>query len=144
MPAEYRIDETRGRLEARYHGTLTPEEFRAFADRVQDDPRVRPHFDHLADFTDVTHFGLDTQAVADEVRRHLAFDAPRSDSPHRIAIAAPDDVAYGMSRMFSARRESERVRLGVFRSRHAAEAWLDAPAGTEPDSIEGSVGGPVG
>ncbi|MEE4380408.1 MAG: hypothetical protein V2J02_00285 [Pseudomonadales bacterium] len=137
MPAEYEIDEARGRLEARYFGVLTPDEFRALADRVQVDPRLRADFDHLADFTDVTHFGLDAQAVADEVRRHLAADAQRADSPHRIAIAAPDDVAYGMSRIFSARRESERVRLGVFRSRPAAEAWLDAPPGTPPDELDG-------
>lgn len=139
MPAEYEIDEAHGRLEARYFGELTPEEFRALADRVQGDPRLRPDFDHLADFTDVTRFGLDAEVVADEVRRHLAVDVQRADSPHRIAIAAPDDVAYGMSRIFSARRESERVRLGVFRTRHAAEAWLDAPPDTPAEAMDGNA-----
>jgi hypothetical protein len=42
-----------------------------------------------------------------------------------IAIVAPDDVVFGVGRMFDALQDGVGWNVGVFRDRAAAQAWLE-------------------
>jgi len=44
--------------------------------------------------------------------------------PRKIAVVAPQDVMFGLSRMFDALKPDLAVSVGVFRSEDAARAWL--------------------
>jgi hypothetical protein len=45
-----------------------------------------------------------------------------------IAIVAPDDVIFGVGRMFNALQPGSGWAVSVFRDRDAARAWLEAQA----------------
>ncbi len=63
-----------------------------------------------------------------EVERNAAVTAAALQGKElRIAIVAPHDLTYGLSRMFSAMLDDERIR--VFRLGEEAYAWLKV---TEP------------
>jgi hypothetical protein len=66
-----------------------------------------------------------TSSDAEQLTTLLAL-LPNADSCETAAIIAPDDVQYGMSRMFGAYAESKGLvrNLGIFRSVEEAEAWL--------------------
>ena len=44
--------------------------------------------------------------------------------PRKIAVIAPQDVMFGLSRMFDALRPDLAVSVGVFRTADAAREWL--------------------
>ncbi len=47
----------------------------------------------------------------------------------RVAIVAPDDLSYGVTRIYSVLRKDSRSQHQVFRTREDALAWLDDPSG---------------
>jgi hypothetical protein len=50
-----------------------------------------------------------------------------------VAVAAADDVVFGMMRMYQAQCEGEGFDgIGVFRTREAAETWLGSRIGQQP------------
>jgi hypothetical protein len=42
----------------------------------------------------------------------------------KVAIVAPQDLTYGIFRVYAANREEQRVKLSVFRSEKEARDWL--------------------
>lgn len=70
----------------------------------------------------VTHFSA---AEAEGLNTQLA-SMPNSQGCERAAVIAPDDLHYGMSRMFATFAESKGLagEVGIFRRHEDAEAWL--------------------
>jgi hypothetical protein len=56
--------------------------------------------------------------VGAEVARAL------TNQPRRIAVVAPGEISYGISRIFKVYRESEDTQFEVFREEAEAKAWL--------------------
>jgi len=55
-------------------------------------------------------------------------DMDTSDTTSRFAIVSPEDLGFGLGRMFQAYREMEkgsRKEVGVFRTLNEAFAWLE-------------------
>lgn len=73
----------------------------------------------------VTRFSA---ADADSLNTQLA-SMPNMQGSERSAIIAPDDLHYGMSRMFAAFAEAKGLarEVGIFRTHAEAEAWLGLP-----------------
>jgi hypothetical protein len=125
MPLEHRIDHHRRVVFTRATGTLTDAEVFAYQREVWSRPDVAG-YDELVDMTDVEHvadssptriMGLASLSAGMDVR------APAT----RFAIVAPRDFEFGLGRMYGAHREMDSrstKRIGVFRTRPEALAWL--------------------
>jgi len=78
----------------------------------------------LLDFTEVSAMSL----TADEIQQLAERDKQlaRLLPPITIAVAAPTDVVFGLTRMWEVFAEGTRWQTRVFRSRTEAEAWLQS------------------
>lgn len=58
--------------------------------------------------------------------RQIANAALRQAQPpgSRVALVGPDDLSFGLGRVYAAYRESEQTHVEVFRTREEALAWL--------------------
>lgn len=76
----------------------------------------------LIDFTGITRF----EAGSDEIRSvaRLSVSMAKIIGTAHVAIIAPHDVAFGMSRMWEAYAHAADWHTYVFRHRPEAEAWL--------------------
>jgi hypothetical protein len=59
-----------------------------------------------------------------EVREGADTARSFSNQPTRVAIVAPGDITYGISRIFKVFRESDSTQLQVFRELDEARGWL--------------------
>lgn len=78
---------------------------------------------------DMTHAEAIAEPSAEGVRSlaSLAAQMDNPESPAKFAIVAPQDVAFGMGRMFGAYRDSNpqsKKEVAVFRSMAPALKWL--------------------
>jgi hypothetical protein len=76
----------------------------------------------IIDLREVSKFDV----TADVVRRigTMLRDMEPPGVRRRVAIAAPDDVAFGMARMFEAYRHGGGTEYAVFRDMSEARRWL--------------------
>src|SRR5690348_2984159 len=117
MPIEHEIDLPRRRISARVTGTLTDPEIFAYQREVWSRPEVQG-FDELVDMTAADHVAVPSTARVQE----LAQVSARSDPPAgsaRMAIVAPQDLAYGLGRMYQTFRALDAAstkEVRVFRS----------------------------
>jgi hypothetical protein len=125
MPIEFRIDHYRKLVMARGHGVFTHEEIMGYQREAWSRPDV-VGYDELVDMTDVTR--IDATSV-DGVRQ-IAATAAAMDDPDvhsRLAIVAPQDIAYGLGRMYEVYRglnTQSTKEVSVFRTMAEALAWL--------------------
>jgi len=88
-------------------------------------------YDEVVDMTRVTRIALPSiERVRDLARLSATMDPPGSKT--KFAIVAPEDIAFGLGRMFQAFRELD-VRstkeVGVFRTMEEARAFLGVDEG---------------
>jgi len=118
------IDVERGRVTTRAEGVVTAVELRDHQRELRGDDRFEPGFDHLLDLRSVTRFEL-TVAEVREISRVRVFG-----EGSRLAVVAPTDVGFGLSRMYEAFGELDEDRYRVFRGIEDAEGWLSGcPSG---------------
>jgi hypothetical protein len=131
MPVEYEIDPDRRRIRTRCVGPVALSDVLAHLRVLAVDPALPKQPDVLLDFSELTTFPdrHEVQSVALQIG-HLA---PTIEW-QRCAIVAPQDLAFGIGRMFEMLSEPSFRATMVFRKREDAEQWLDraprAPAGT--------------
>lgn len=59
-----------------------------------------------------------------EVREGAEIAKAMANQPRRIAVVAPGEITFGISRIFKVYRESENTEFEVFREETEAKAWL--------------------
>jgi hypothetical protein len=125
MPIEYSIDHARRLVIARGRGTFTDADAFGYQHDVGSRPDVAG-YDELIDMTAVEHIALPSIGRI----RQLAELGARMDSgsaPSKFAIVAPDNIAFGLGKMYKAFRSLDRrsmKEVGVFRSFADAYAFL--------------------
>lgn len=125
MPMHYRIDAGRRLIVSRAVGTLTDVD--VFAHQAEIASRTElAEFDELLDMSAVERIELPS---IDRVRTLAAHSAATEPGPGagRIAIVAPDDMSYGLGRMYQTYRHgdpSNTRHVGVFRTLPEALAFL--------------------
>ena len=72
----------------------------------------------LWDFT----CGLDL--ASEDIQKIVDYANTLQIRPGKAAIVAPQDLVFGLSRVYAAYREDKRIQLGIFRSESEAVAWL--------------------
>jgi hypothetical protein len=125
MPLEHRIDHRLRLVLTRAVGTLTDDEVFAYQHDVWSRQEVAG-YDELIDMSAVEHVAVPSP---DRIVRLASVSAGMDVGmpPTRLAIIAPRDFEFGLGRMYGAHREMDSrntKRVGVFRSRAEAQAWL--------------------
>lgn len=126
MPVDYRYDEFSNRLVTRCEGPTT---YAQVMDHFRDltrDSRLKLHCDVLLDLTFMIAFPTAQQidqaaTTLEDMRELVPFG--------RCAVVAPEDVVYGLGRMFQAFVWPVFTGMRVFRTQADAIGWLNE----EPD-----------
>ena len=122
MPAYFLIDTLNRVVFSRAFGILTYSECTAHMDHLSADPRFNPDFNQIFDFSEVTELSLSTDQLQQLAKRSI-FSAKS-----RRAYVVSGDLHFGLSRMFSALRETEgEPGIVTFRDLPSAIIWTDAP-----------------
>ena len=127
MPIEYYIDHTRRLVVAHASGKFTEPDVFKYQREVWSQPNIAG-YDELVDMTRITEIEI-AEAASLNVRK-LASEAAAMDPPGpaaKLAILAPDELAFGLGRMYQTYRELEpggTKRVGVFRTLREALAFL--------------------
>jgi hypothetical protein len=85
-------------------------------------PDYDPTLDELVDLSGLSGLGVTTSGI----RRlgETSVQVHRGSPAVRVAIVAPDNLVYGLSRMYGAFAEESGSEHRVFRSLEEAMAWL--------------------
>jgi len=126
VPIVYTVEPTRNRVTLVYTGTITDRELFETFDRLYRDPAHRVGMDELSDLRtvhNVTVTSVGLQALADQTARNL----DQARQTWRVAVVAPQDVVFGLARMYGLFREDSPELVRVFRDLASAEEWLASP-----------------
>ena len=118
MPIEYSIDKEAHMIFTRAWGTLTDEELLGHQRRLHADPAHNPAYSELIDFTQVERAPVSTEAI--EALANNAIWEPGV----KLAIIAPTDLKFGLTRMYQAMSPDGPQEIHVFRNKLEARAWL--------------------
>ena len=124
MPVNYTIDRERGRIATYCGDPTTLREVLAHFDELEMDPDCPLGADVLLDLTEMTSLPK-FQEMRSAAER--ANDASRRVRFGSCAILVGSEAMFGMARIFEAFAERSFPRISVFRSRDAAEEWLETP-----------------
>lgn len=128
MPHQMSLVGDLGVVVVRFSGRIDYEELQKTLDELAKLPGFRPHLKMIADFRDcaTSMTGPDVQKLAAYARK---TDAAWGDT--KWAVLAPDDVIFGLSRMYMALTEDYQVQTHVFRSVPETDDWLELGVGLE-------------
>jgi hypothetical protein len=125
MPFLYRIDTTIRVVVTAGHGMITDVDVFGYQREVWSRPDVGG-YDELIDMTRVTSIEVSSSGRVRDLAA-LSADMDATVTGTRLAIVAPDDLAYGLGRMYQNYRELNpltRREVGVFRTMEEALAFL--------------------
>jgi hypothetical protein len=109
-----------------HSGIVPDEEFLSFYRTYYEDPRTDKTNNILVDLRQTESIARSSEALitfADTARAHTPMISPRP----RIAVIAPEDLSFGMARVYEAFSDLVPVDFNVFRAADAALAWLGMP-----------------
>jgi hypothetical protein len=107
-------------------GIVPDDEFLSSYRSFLEDPRFDPSFNLLVDLRRTSSTPRSSGALrtlAQFIRGVFRHNAVRP----KVAVIAPEDLSFGLARMYEAFSESVLWEFAVFRAADAALAWLGAP-----------------
>lgn len=127
MPISFRFDPDLHTLFYEFSGEVGEAELLEVAAKVASDSSIPPGRRELVDLSGLEH----TSVSAGTLRRvaQLFADNDRTPEQSKVAVVAPRDLFFGLSRMYEAYREGSAVRIRIFRSGEEARAWLELANG---------------
>jgi hypothetical protein len=122
MPVTYRYDELTNRLLTRCEGSVTYADVMQHFQHLTRDARLRPSCDVLLDFSFMVGSPTGDQmsqvtATLEDIHELVPFG--------RCAVVAPDEVTYGLGRMFQGHGWPLFGGIRVFRTHAEATNWLN-------------------
>ncbi len=128
MPISFTVNQGKGYFTAKYSGKISLEELihehQAFFQTGEWHPRLNALVDlQDADFTETSNQDIDHLALYFE-----SFLKSRSTGELRTAVYAPDDLLYGLARVYEAVTTFPALTVRVFRSFEEAKEWIEAPS----------------
>jgi hypothetical protein len=137
MPLVFRLEHEARVIVTAAYGTLTDDEVFGYLRQIGSREDAIG-YDEFVDLTHVTHIAVPlTERVGDVVSAAAKLDEVRRTS--RSAIVAPDDLAFGLGRMYQTRREMEpgsTTEVGVFRTSEEALAFLRIDHPLDPPTLD--------
>jgi hypothetical protein len=122
MPIEHRYDPALRTLFLEFSGEVSEAELVDTARKLAADPSIPPGHRELVDLSRIQN----TDVTSAALRRvaHIYTESDKRPEDSRVAIVAPGDLYYGLSRMYEAFRRSSPVEIRVFRELGEARAFL--------------------
>ncbi len=121
----FEVDDTGPVFRVRYFDTVDDEVVAESLEAILATPGFR-HKDQLVDYTDVTSYRVTLDGLRrlpGRLQAHIEQHGPRDQ---RNAYVVPEDIEYGMGRVFLARIDADE-RSELFRTIAEASAWLGLP-----------------
>lgn len=124
MSVSYTYDEKENLIYTKFTDVITDEDLEKQAKAVAADPRIKPGLRELVDLR-----AVDSVEASTETLGFIIF----TDKEHRdkfegmrIAIVAPRDLLFGLSKIFEVLSDVENApsKINVFRTMREAEEWL--------------------
>ncbi|MBT4519493.1 MAG: hypothetical protein HOC23_05760 [Halieaceae bacterium] len=85
-----------------------------------------PTKDQLVDYSSVTEYRVSSQGLADFSAAVVASESERNArTDRRIACVVPEDITFGMGRVFLVQIDNLPASYKIFRTRPEALAWLN-------------------
>lgn len=120
MPVTYAIDETRSLIVTTLVGSVSRDELFAYLAELAADPRGASCTKSLVD--------LELSTPVDgspEWMQSISARTEAAEGVEKLAIVAPDDLRYGLSRAYEAYVSGRQFETRVFKTRIEAEEWLE-------------------
>jgi hypothetical protein len=114
-------------LFTRATGVVRDEDIRRLARAITDDPEMRPDFDRLNDFTEVTAVEVSTEVIWEMAQVYGELDSSEGPRGMKIAAVTTKDVVYGLMLMYQTLRTDSPFEFKTFRDMSQARAWLGLP-----------------
>ena len=119
MPQFYKIDKERRLVLSTASGVFSRSDAVRHMQKLLKDPDFDPRYSQIADFTQVAKIELSAKDVHELAQRSVF--SPQS----RRALIVPNEVAYGLGRMFEMLRENQgEMGIRVFRNLEEALDWV--------------------
>jgi hypothetical protein len=119
MPITYQIDEREGVVTTSVFGHVTATDVRRYLEAIQRDAEYASCSCSFVDVDDSVELLIDSQSI-----QGIAISEIVGPRITRAAIYAPNDVTYGLSRLFQGfRSASSDIDVRVFRERSEALAF---------------------
>ena len=124
MPVTFTVESDKGYFLSTYSGKLSEKELLRSWDQFFENGLWKPGLKELVDLS-LAHPG---DITGDFIRRlaHFTnyFYAGKSINTVKVAIYAPEDIDFGLSRMYETLTDTSAEEVMVFRDRQKAELWL--------------------
>lgn len=124
MPIRMVIERDNGLIRTTASGRLTGLDLVEYYRRLRAHPDFRSNLDEIFDATQVD--AIDVTAEDVRTLSSITEEFTKHGVPVRVAIVAPGDLEFGMSRMYELLQVQSINVLKVFRDRRTAEDWLFA------------------
>ena len=115
------IDDKQG-IYVTLEGKVTLEDFKVGASEAYSEENIQTQNYQIIDFTNCSSFDLSSSDMQEIAR--IDKEASEKNPNIKIAIIAPTDVAFGMSRVYEAYTDETGFDTMVFRNSEDAEAWI--------------------
>jgi len=103
-------------------GVVTADEFTRANEEIYSEESLDRLQYQLIDFTATEHL----ESSLEDTRKNATLDAAAANQSRSliIAVAGPDDLTFGISRMWQALTSDSNLRTRIFRSLPDAERWI--------------------
>lgn len=130
MPIRTIIEKQNGLIQTAASGCVSGPELVDYYKRLRSHPDFKRSLNEIFDVTEVESIDV----TADDIRRLSAVTEEYTSLgvPVKVAIVAPGDLEFGMSRMYEMLQVRSINVLKVFRERSLAEQWIKEQTTNEP------------
>jgi len=122
MPIRMTIEKDNQLIKTTASGRVTGEQLIAYYRQLRSHPDFRSNLNEIFDTTQIEAMDV----TADDIHRlsSVTEQFTSRGNPVKVAIIAPADLPFGLSRMYEMLQSQSINILKVFRERPAAEAWI--------------------
>ena len=123
MAIDLKFNDDRTGLEAIASNQVTKSDFMGACSEAFNNTNVVNQKYQILDFSQCTDFELSSDDI--NSLSQLAINASKINSNIIMAIIAPTDLVFGMSRIYEVYAEESGFKIKVFRNKSDAESWVE-------------------
>ena len=124
MAIDLKFNDDRTGLEAIASNQVTKSDFMGACSEAFNNKNVVNQKYQILDFSQCTDFELSSDDI--NSLSQLAINASKINSNIIMAIIAPTDLVFGMSRIYEVYAEESGFKIKVFRNKSEAESWVES------------------
>ena len=124
MAIDLKFNDDRTGLEAIASTQVTKSDFMGACSEAFNNTNVVTQKYQILDFSQCTDFELSSDDI--NSLSQLAINASKINPNVIMAIVAPTDLVFGMSRVYEVYAEESGFKIKVFRNKSEAESWVES------------------